>query len=105
MSKGWYVIPGAVALATLALVTGCAQTSERDNAPDAAAMFECLDGNGNGYLESGELQNTSACDAADSFAGRDLPESGLRRAEAMIERIDADGDSRISDIEFEAWVH
>lgn len=92
-------------LAATMVLVGCSQTpaQQQEQPPQAGEVFRCLDGNDNDYLEPGELQHASGCNLDQVVAGRDLPESPKRRAEAMITLMDVDGDERISDREFRAW--
>lgn len=90
-------------IATLLLSACGTGSAPQSSALQAGGLFQCLDGNANDYLEAGELQNTTGCDLQPILARRDFPDANKRRAEAMITAMDADGDQRISEREFQAW--
>lgn len=88
----------------VAVMTGCTPfATEKEPRSEASELFRCLDVNDTEFLETGELQNASGCDLTTVLAERDFPEAPKRRAEALINAMDVDGDERISDREFKAW--
>lgn len=104
-----------VPLVGLAMV-GCA-TNETARAPSAHKMtpgpkgqFECADRNHNDYIDRAELVYLRQCGVGEDLQCGDVPEhvedrppsedfEGGRR---MLEVFDADGDARVSKLEFRA---
>lgn len=104
-----------VSLATLALA-GCA-TTDRSQPPspqqlsqNLKAQFGCADRNANNYIDQTELVYLPACGIGEDLKCGEVPEnmdarpSGteLEAGRRILKVVDADGDDRISRLEFRA---
>lgn len=100
----------------LLALTGCSthevnQTSSKQElSPGAKGQFKCADRNGNDYIDQSELIYMRQCGIGEDLKCGDVPEDYGERPPArdfelglrMLQVTDADGDDRISRLEFRA---
>ncbi|TKV66965.1 EF-hand domain-containing protein [Marinobacter panjinensis] len=98
-------------------VTGCSamKSSEPSDtvtktSDSPMAQFKCADRNGNEYIDQSELVNLRQCGIGEDLACGSVPESSKERPAKtdfdlglrFLQITDADGDDRISKLEFRA---
>ncbi|MBW4933117.1 EF-hand domain-containing protein [Marinobacter sp. F4206] len=103
-------------LAGLLALYGCSSpnTSEtapgKELSPGAKGQFQCADRNGNDYIDQSELIYMRQCGIGEDLKCGEVPEGSRDRPPAedfdlglrMLQVTDADGDDRISRLEFRA---
>lgn len=106
----------SIMFASLLALNGCAspETSEtalgKELSPGAKGQFQCADRNGNGYIDQSELIYMRQCGIGEDLQCGEVPEGVGERPPAedfnlglrMLQVTDADGDNRISQLEFRA---
>lgn len=107
---------GLVVLMSAVIAVGCTTTDSANDpanqklSPGAKGQFECADRNGNDYVDQSELIYMRQCGIGEDLKCGDVPEGFGERPPAedfdlglrMLQVTDADGDDRISRLEFRA---